>query len=476
MPVLAKQSARIEILRTSTPKHMEISEKLVEKYNVAAPRYTSYPTVPYWDDALIDKEQWKQSVQFSFRESNKKNGISLYIHLPFCESLCTYCACNTRITKNHDVEIPYIEALLKEWAMYMDIFTDKPIISEIHLGGGTPTFFEAQHLEILINGILQNVSLHPYAEFSFEAHPGNTTTQHLQTLYQLGFRRLSLGIQDFDPAVQFIINRIQSFDQVKQVTIEARKIGYTSINFDLIYGLPLQTLLGLQITLGLVESLMPDRIAFYSYAHVPWIKPGQRRFTEKDLPDVPAKRLLYECGRDMFKAMGYAEIGMDHFALQTDSLYFAEKSGKLHRNFMGYTHQYTQLMIGLGVSSISDSWYAFAQNVKQVEEYIAIVNNNDLPVVKGHFLTKEDEMVRKHILDIMCKGETGWNHHLEPSTALLEGLERMQALADDGLVELNSYQLKVTPLGKRFLRNICMALDARLWADKPATQLFSMAG
>ncbi|WP_448697544.1 oxygen-independent coproporphyrinogen III oxidase [Mucilaginibacter sp. AW1-3] len=455
---------------------MQLGNNLVEKYNVPAPRYTSYPTVPYWDLNTFDHEKWKQTVRFSFRESNQQDGISLYIHLPFCESLCTYCGCNTRITKNHSVEEPYIKGLLKEWAMYLDIFGEKPVVREIHLGGGTPTFFSPQHLKMLITGILEHVDLHHNAEFSFEAHPANTTHQHLQVLYDLGFRRLSLGIQDFDPVVQLIINRIQSFEQVQAVTLDARAMGYTSINFDLIYGLPRQTVTGLQTTLGLVESLMPDRIAFYSYAHVPWIKPGQRRFTEKDLPDPEAKKLLYECGRGMFKAMGYDEIGMDHFALQTDTLYFAEKNGKLHRNFMGYTHQYTQLMIGIGVSSISDAWYAFAQNVKSVEEYVNMVNSDMLPVFKGHLLSDDDLVIRRHILNIMCKGETSWNSRSHPSEVLVNGLERMQVLADDGLVELNSYHLQVTPLGKRFLRNVCMALDARLWADKPATQLFSMAG
>ncbi|MBD1384371.1 oxygen-independent coproporphyrinogen III oxidase [Mucilaginibacter rigui] len=454
---------------------MQAPQYLIDKYNVAAPRYTSYPTVPYWDKDVFDKKAWEQSVKFSFDETNTANGISLYVHLPFCESLCTYCGCNTRITKNHTVEQPYIKAVLLEWAMYRKVFKATPVIRELHLGGGTPTFFSPEHLKALVDGILSGSEIHPEAEFSFEAHPGNTTEEHLKVLYQLGFRRLSLGIQDFDPHVQFIINRIQSFEQVKTVTEQARAIGYTSINFDLIYGLPRQTITGLHDTITLVSQLMPDRIAFYSYAHVPWIKPGQRRFTEKDLPDANNKRALYELGRLLFTNLGYHEIGMDHFALPTDSLYNAGCEGKLHRNFMGYTHQYTQLMVGLGVSSISDTWYAFAQNVKNVEEYTALVNAGELPVFKGHFLTPDDLIIRKHILNIMCRGNTSWNHHLQPCIPLLEGLERMEAIADDGLVELDSHSLTVTPLGKRFLRNVCMALDARLWADKPATQLFSMA-
>ncbi len=454
---------------------MLINERYAEKYNVAAPRYTSYPTVPYWDNEAFTVEQWKESVKLSFDETNSADGISIYVHLPYCESLCTYCACNTRITKNHSVEGPYIKAVLKEWQQYLAIFRSKPVIREIHLGGGTPTFFSPENLEMLISGLLKDSGVHPQAEFGFEAHPNNTTREHLQTLYNLGFTRLSLGIQDFDPKVQFVINRIQTYEQVEAVTKMARKIGYTSVNYDLIYGLPLQTIGGLAATIDLVGALKPDRIAFYSYAHVPWIKPGQRRYSEKDLPDAQTKYRLYELGRGLLKAQGYIDIGMDHFSLPGDSLYHAAITGKLHRNFMGYTHQYTQLLVGLGVSSISDSWYAFAQNVKKVEDYIDLIGKGQPAVVKGHILTREDLVIRRHILDIMCKGETGWNHHKEPFESVFAGIERLQTLAQDGLIELDSRSLRVTPEGKRFLRNICMALDARLWENQPTTQLFSMA-
>lgn len=453
-----------------------LSKHLIDKYNVAAPRYTSYPTVPYWSKDAFDKQVWAGHVKSAFDISNERDGISLYIHLPFCESLCTYCGCNTRITKNHAVEDPYIDAVLKEWVMYRDIFGGKPTIREIHLGGGTPTFFSPANLERLIKGILLNAEVHPHADFGFEGHPANTTFEHLEILYNLGFRRVSLGIQDFDPKVQFIINRMQTFEQVKDVTEWARQIGYTSVNYDLIYGLPFQTLESLTDTVKKVSLLRPDRIAFYSYAHVPWIKPGQRRFTEKHLPSPDEKRALYDLGHDMLTALGYHDIGMDHFALPGDALYIAEQNKTLHRNFMGYTHQYTRLLVGLGVSSISDTWDAYAQNVKTVEEYIAAINSNELPVVKGHFLSVEDMIIRKHILNIMCKGETAWNDNKEPCYGLMEGLERMQDLTRDALVDLDSYHLTVTSTGKRFLRNICMALDARLWADQPSTQLFSMTG
>ncbi len=349
------------------------------------------------------------------------------------------------------------------------------MIREIHLGGGTPTFFSPQNLQTLIQGILKNATVHPDASFSFEAHPANTTAGHLQTLYDLGFRRLSLGIQDFDPKVQFIINRQQTYSQVREVTDNARKIGYNSINYDLIYGLPLQTLEGLANTMHQVAELRPDRIAFYSYAHVPCIKPGQRRFTEDDLPNTFKKNKLHDVGQGLLIYYGYKQIGMDHFALPGDELLLAEIEGKLHRNFMGYTHQHTRLLIGLGVSSISDSWYGFAQNVKVVEEYLDLISKGEFPVAKGHMLNDEDLVIRKHILNIMCKGHTEWNHRKQANLAVLEGVARMEPLAADGLLEFNSHGLQVTPMGKRFLRNICMCLDARLWAHQPGSQVFSMA-
>lgn len=446
---------------------------LLKKYNVAGPRYTSYPTVPYWDVTPPSIAQWTASVRKAFEESNAKDGISLYLHLPFCESLCTYCGCNTRITVNHNVEDPYIKALLTEWKMYREIFTDIPRIKEIHLGGGTPTFFSAGNLKKLIEGILKDSIICNDAEFSFEAHPNNTNEIQLKTLYDLGFRRLSLGIQDFDLKVQTIVNRVQPFENVERVVNSARKIGYTSINFDLIYGLPLQTRKSVIDTINKVNILRPDRIAFYSYAHVPWLKPGQRKFSEADLPVDEEKRALYEIGKEKFSENGYVEIGMDHFALKSDTLYKAAEEGKLHRNFMGYTHSYTQLMIGLGVSSISDTWYAYGQNVKKVEEYYDLINKGILPVFKGHLLTEEDLIIRKHILNIMCKFETDWKNKEMQCDAVYQAIEKLSEMEKDKLVEISYNELKVKKTARPFIRNICMAFDAKLWNSQPRSQIFS---
>jgi oxygen-independent coproporphyrinogen III oxidase len=444
----------------------------IKKYNVPGPRYTSYPTVPYWDNSPSE-EEWKQEVSDCFNETNSHDGISLYIHLPYCESLCTYCGCNTRITVNHNVEKKYILSVIKEWKMYLAVFGDTPKIKEIHLGGGTPTFFSPENLKILIDGILSTSVVAKDAEFSFEAHPNSTSIAHLQTLYTLGFRRMSLGIQDFDPLVQKIVNRVQSFETVEKVTQQARKIGFTSINFDLIYGLPLQKKASVIDTINKVLLLKPDRIAFYSYAHVPWVKPGQRKFTEKDIPKDVEKRELYETGRFMLEIAGYVEIGMDHFALKSDSLYKAAKKGKLHRNFMGYSHSYTKLMLGLGVSSISDSWYGYTQNVKTVEEYHELVNNRTLPIFRGHILTEEDLILRRHILNIICKYSTSWENESEQCKTIYDSLERTKEMENDGLLNVGPFHLQVTEKGKPFIRNICMAFDARLWNNLPKTEIFS---
>lgn len=446
-------------------------KQLIEKYSVPAPRYTSYPTVPYWDDQAWNEQEWLHTVN-RMLPSSHVHGISLYIHLPFCESLCTYCGCNTRITKNHEVEEPYISSILREWRLYRQYTGNNIPIADIHIGGGTPTFFSPANLEYLISGIVSHADLLPDASFSFEAHPANTTKEHLEVLYRLGFRRLSLGIQDFNPQVQFIINRRQSEEDVWKVLYEARETGYTSVNFDLIYGLPLQHKESIVRTIETVANMKPDRISFYSYAHVPWLKPGQRRYTEADLPAGEEKLALYLTGKQLLAAAGYVDVGMDHFALPHDTLYTAARERRLHRNFMGYTEKYTPLLVGLGVSAISDSWYGFAQNVKQVEAYTRLVNEGRLPLLKGHILTDDDLVIRRHILDIMCNGRTSWL----PSTAAMQPVvARLSPLEADGLIRLYPGRLEVTPEGKSLLRNICMAFDNRMADAKPVINTFSNA-
>ena len=452
-----------------------MSFSLIRKYNVPGPRYTSYPTVPYWDEASFSAGKWQETFLRSFNESNAAEGISLYIHLPFCESLCTFCGCHKRITKRHEVENPYIEAVLKEWQLYCDLFPAQPLIKEIHLGGGTPTFFSPEHLEKLITGILSRAEKAAAYEFSFEGHPNNTTRLHLQKLYDLGFRRVSFGVQDYSEKVQTAIHRLQPFHNVAKVTFWAKEIGYTSISHDLVFGLPFQTLENVIDTIEKTNSLSPNRLAFYSYAHVPWIKGnGQRGFKDIDVPKDDEKRQLYEVGKALLSHKGYYEIGMDHFALEDDAMFHAFKNGQLHRNFMGYTASKTQLMIGLGVSSISDSWYAFAQNEKELETYYARLAQNELPVYRGHVLTEEDLIIRQHILNLMCRFNTSWQSDDLYFEDLPEVLAQLHEMEVDGLLHIKPNSLVVTEKGKAFVRNICMAFDLRLKRKTPHTQLFSM--
>jgi oxygen-independent coproporphyrinogen-3 oxidase len=448
---------------------------LIQKYNVPGPRYTSYPTVPYWDETTFSSAAWQASFLRSFAESNQSEGISLYIHLPFCEQLCTFCGCHKRITKRHEVEQPYIAAVLKEWAMYCALMPERPLVKEIHLGGGTPTFFSPEHLSLLMDGIFQHADKAPDYEFSFEAHPNNTTEEHLATLYALGFRRLSLGVQDYSPQVQKAIHRIQPIEHVARVTQWARQIGYTSISHDLVFGLPFQTLADITYTIEQTKLLAPDRLAFYSYAHVPWIKGnGQRGFKDEDVPKDDQKRQLYEVGKQLLAEKGYFEIGMDHFAVASDSMYAAFQSGALHRNFMGYTSSKTQLMIGLGASSISDSWYGFAQNEKDIDAYYALLDQGVLPVVKGHLLHEEDLVIRQHILNLMCRFATDWTAPALQFDALPQVLASLEEMQQDGLVEIQAHSIQVSDKGKPFVRNLCMAFDLRLKRKAPQTTLFSM--
>ncbi|MCA6073251.1 oxygen-independent coproporphyrinogen III oxidase [Fulvivirga sedimenti] len=440
---------------------------LIRKYNKAVPRYTSYPTVPQWKEPQMDLERWKVLLKKSF-EKTKSGGISVYIHLPFCEQLCTYCACNKRITKNHSVEEGYLKSVLKELELYIEVFGEKPVIRELHLGGGTPTFFHPENLRFLITEIRKKSVVHDQAEMSFEGHPNNTSREHLETLYELGFRRVSFGIQDLNEVVQRAINRIQPFENILNVTRWAREIGYESVNYDFVYGLPFQNTKNLALTLQTALKLRPDRIAFYSYAHVPWTSAGQRAYDENDLPGDLEKANMYLMGRRMFKDRGYIDIGMDHFALPSDSLTKALNEGLLHRNFMGYTVAPSELLIGLGCSSISDALTAYSQNEKKVEDYERVVNEGNLPVSKGHFLTVAELATRRQILKIACERTLTWSSVSEKQRAQLE------EMAEDGIIVLSDNSLKVTDAGLLFLRNVCSVFDKHL-NDRQNERTYSKA-
>ena len=449
-----------------------MNPQLIEKYNIAVPRYTSYPTVPHWQSETPTEEDWISSVRQSYEEYPE---LSLYIHLPFCESLCTYCGCNKRITKNHSVESPYLEAVLKEWKMYVQRLDQRPTIKEIHLGGGTPTFFDAENLKKLISTILNDADIAERYEFSFEAHPNSTSSLHLKTLYELGFRRISVGVQDVSPNILKAINRKQTASEVRGVTTWARAIGYESVNYDIIYGLPFQKPSNIMETAKFISELKPDRIAFYSYAHVPWKSKGQRAFTIKDVPSGIEKNELYDIGRYLLEMEDYHSVGMDHFCLEDEALYRSYKASEMHRNFMGYTPNYTKCSIALGASSIGDSWEMYVQNEKHVESYQEIVNSGRLPIVKGHQLTSSELLMRKHILNLMCKDQTSWNSESMESIAITPFLSNLDGLVKDGLVKYDENTIKVTDDGRFFIRNICSSIDPIFQNRISGTNVFSKA-
>lgn len=447
-------------------------EFLIQKYNVPAPRYTSYPTVPLWSNDL-NEVAWVHLVKKAYQEFGNAEGITLYIHLPYCESLCTYCGCNKRITKNHTVETPYIQSVMKEWEHYLKIFGGKPLLAGIHLGGGTPTFFSPESLKEMLEFILDSSQVMPQAEFSFEGHPNNTTREHLQTLYDLGFDRVSYGIQDFSLEVQQAIHRIQPFEKALEATQNAREIGYTSVNFDLIYGLPHQTLESIRDTFGKVASLKPDRIAFYSYAHLPSAFPAQKSF-ERFLPQESEKRHLYEEGKAILSEMGYLEIGMDHFALASDPLYLAKQEKTLHRNFMGYTTSPSKILLGLGNSSISDVYYAYAQNTKDIDLYKEQVNMGHFALSKGHIMSKEDVENRNLILNLICNQKAEWNfcYYSQLGKA---NWEKLKTFREEGLINFDATGMEILPEGLPFIRNICMIFDKRMQAKDEEKFSFSKA-
>lgn len=440
---------------------------LFAKYDIPAPRYTSYPTVPYWETAPLH-EQWIQHLKLSLKDSG--DSWSLYLHIPYCETLCTFCGCNNIITKDHNREEPYVSLVLKEWQLYLKEVAElrsRPL-KHLHLGGGTPTFLSPANLKKLLEPILQSVKLADHFEGSIEVDPRRTTKEQLVVLKELGFNRISLGVQDFHFEVQRLVNRIQPYEITEKITREARELGFTSVNFDLIYGMAKQTLATMKECVEKTIQLRPDRIALYSFALVPWIKPAQRLFKDEDLPVGKEKRDLYELSRKMLLDAGYVEVGMDHFALPTDSLSVALNNKSLHRNFMGYTDQKTNVLLGLGVSSISESLFSFHQNEKVLASYQLKLDENQIPTHRGHVLTEEDQKRRAQILEFMTQGSVLLANEQESNAK-----EFLTEMLQDGLVKISNHQLILTDAGKPFLRNACLFFDERLKKVKPSTQVFS---
>jgi oxygen-independent coproporphyrinogen III oxidase len=443
---------------------MKSMEDLIKKYNRPAPRYTSYPPVPFWSTTPT-QEVWLEHLKGSYQPAT---GLDLYVHVPFCESLCYYCGCNRTITKDHAVEDKFIALILKEWGLYLESFNFAPIINSLHLGGGTPTFLSPQNLEKILLVLLKNKRSDYIG--SMEIDPRTCSKDHLKTLKEYGIKRISLGIQDFNPEVQTAIRRHQSQRLVKNLVEEIRSQGFKSLNFDLIYGLPKQTLHTITDTIEVVSEMAPDLIAFYSYAHLPDKIKNQKLIKEEDLPNPETKRQLYERGKDLLLKYGYIEIGLDHFAKAGSYLYEAHQTQQLQRNFMGHVDRKTSVLLGLGPSSISDSGMSFVQNHKEIKDYEKSLEENSLPIALGHIQTETDLAVKSIIEHLMCQGEACLSEIFKTH----EIQNDLQHFAHDGLIEITGDRIRVTARGKPFVRNIAMSFDHRL-REQSSRQLFSQA-
>lgn len=431
---------------------MKNPAELINKYNRPAPRYTSYPPVPYWVNAP-DESSWISHLKHSYDE---KTGVDLYVHVPFCESLCYYCGCNRTITKNHDVEEKYLNLVLKEWDLYKAKLGFTPKINSLHFGGGTPTFLSAQNLERLILSLLENKSENFVG--SVEIDPRTVKSEQFDVFKKYGIARVSLGIQDFNSDVQGAINRFQSREMVEGIVNLLRERNFDSINFDLIYGLPKQSIDSIKETFEIVSDLRPDLIAFYSYAHLPDKIKNQKLIKEADLPSAEEKRALYNTGKKILEEKGYIEIGMDHFALPGSFLHKAMIDKKLHRNFMGYVDKKSNILLGLGPTSISDSSMSFAQNAKDTKAYEEMLLEDKLPLTSGHTHTKEDLLVQNLLQQLMCQHEMDlgdknaipfWN----------EIKKELDEFYSDGLIEMDDQKLRINPSAKAFLRNVALSFD-----------------
>lgn len=441
---------------------------LLKKYDVPVPRYTSYPTVPQWHDTP-SFDEWAMSLAQAAAAPSAS--LSMYVHLPFCESLCSFCGCNNVITRDHGREAPYVDTVLAELRTYLSrvpALARQPF-QQLHLGGGTPTFLSAASLVKLVRGIYALLPPDPGRfEGSIEVDPRVTTDDQLAALRDLDFRRVSLGVQDVDAEVQRLVNRIQPIEMTDRICATARALGYESVNLDLIYGLPGQTPATIARLAGEVVRLNPDRLAVYSFARVPWIKPAQRRFKDDQIPAGAEKRALYEAIRAPLVAAGYVEIGLDHFARPSDALATAADEGRLHRNFMGYTEVRTTTLLGLGVSAISETPDCYHQNEKVLTTYEHRVHAGEIPTLRGHRLSADDRGRRDRIAALMTRFRV-------PISAggIVADATRMAELAADGLIEVAGDEIVVPGRGRPFLRNIATAFDAHLPGQDPTRPTYS---
>ncbi len=448
-----------------------LTPDLLTRFDVSGPRYTSYPTADRFVEAFSQADL-HQALDLRNQGLGQKNRpLSIYVHIPFCESLCYYCACNKIITKHHEKAKPYLRYLAKEVELYTLSIGIGQSVSQLHLGGGTPTFLSNDELRELMSMLKRSFSFVAGGEYSVEVDPRTVDASRLALLFELGFNRLSFGVQDFDPEVQKAVHRIQPAEQVFDLVASARKIGFESVNVDLIYGLPKQTPESFDRTLQQVNALRPDRIALYAYAHLPARFKPQRRILSTELPVPSSKIAMLSRSMDALMNAGYVYVGMDHFALPEDALAVAKRQGRLHRNFQGYSTQPDCDLLGLGVSAIGRTGGTYSQNAKTMAEYVDMLDSGQLPIVKGLALSRDDLIRRAWIMAIMCQGHVQYEAFneawlIDAKKYFAAELSQLEGLQSDGLVALTDGGLQVTAMGWFFVRGVAMVFDKYLQADR----------
>ena len=453
---------------------LPIDAALLQRYDRPGPRYTSYPTAVEFNEGFTAEDYDSRLARLGSAQC-----ISLYIHLPFCEHRCAFCGCNVVVTRKREVAERYLRYLEREMALVRERLKGKPSVIQYHWGGGTPTYFTPEQLRGLHESVQRYFTILPDAERAVEIDPRTTSTEHIDLLADLGFNRLSLGIQDFTPAVQEAIQRNQDEASTRALYEYCRQKGFASINFDLIYGLPEQTPDSFERNLATVLLMRPDRVALYSYAHVPWVKGHQKKIDEASLPSAEAKFELFARAVRAFRASGYMQIGMDHFALPDDELSLALQHRRLHRNFMGYTSHRTPNMIGLGISAIGEVYGAYIQNAKKLSTYYRALDAGVLPVEKGYALSRDDRIRRHVITALMCNGylrpgEVDRTFNIRFGEYFARELAELEqgAVLDD-LLDIEPDALVASPVGQIYIRNICMVFDRYLREKKQEGPVFS---
>jgi oxygen-independent coproporphyrinogen-3 oxidase len=446
-----------------------IPEALLRRFDVPGPRYTSYPTADRFVEAFTEQDY--QLALSQRRERSAAQPLSLYVHVPFCESVCYYCACNKVITRHHSRGAEYLRHLAREVALQVQHLGSGQTVSQLHLGGGTPTFLSDTEIGELMAMLRRHFVLARGGEYSIEVDPRTVSAERLQHLHGLGFNRLSFGVQDFDPAVQKAVHRVQPAEQVFALVAAARAIGFESVNVDLIYGLPLQTPASFQRTLQQLRELRPDRVALYAYAHLPARFKPQRRIHEAELPGAADKLAMLSDSLSLLQQAGYVYVGMDHFALPEDALAVAKRQGRLHRNFQGYSTMPDCDLIALGVSAIGRVGATYSQNAKTLDEYVDLLDQGRLPIVRGLALTRDDLVRRAVIMSLMCQGELLFEsvdmaHLIDSRRYFAQELGALAPLAEQGLVALDEQGVHVTGRGWYLVRAIAMVFDRALQADQ----------